>query len=101
MSTTTYLSKLNLEQLESARDEVARLIEDKKAKPLKTVWCVEDALCNLKSFGDYLQAAGFLFECAKSNTETGMPLRNRDMELSLVSRKVPEDEYSQWIDSFQ
>jgi hypothetical protein len=93
-----FLAQLDLEHLQIASNEADRLIKEKTSTPLKTVWCVEDAFCTLKSFGSYLNAATFLYEHAKENLAAGMPLRARDMELSMVSRKVPEDEYAQWID---
>ena len=101
MSISKYLSGLNEEQLEFARAEACRLLEEKLHEAKLLVWTVEDGHGNRKKFfaeADYLRAAECLLNLAKE-VAPGWPKPMsavRRMELRIGHLRIPESEYDEF-----
>ena len=99
MSIENYLRSLNEEQLEFARAEACRLLEEKLREAKRLVWVVEDGHGSREKYfaaEDYLRAAECLLNLAKE-VAPGWPESSvRRMELRIGHLRVPESEYPEF-----
>ena len=99
MSISKYLRGLNKEQLEFARAEACRLLEEKLREAKRLVWVVEDGHGSREKYfaeADYLRAAECLLNLAKE-VAPGWPESSvRRMELRIGHLRVPESEYPEF-----
>lgn len=97
MSTRDYLQKLNLGQLERAKEIVQELINAKGREKKKVIWRVTDGFAVYGNFAkdQYLQAAELLLKEAQKKVEKGGDYD----ELSISKQYVLESEYFDYISS--
>lgn len=102
MGTKAYLSRLDEDQLQLARDEAASLIKAKRDEAKRVVWRVcDDTMC-LGNFreDDYLGAVEFMAnEAKRMRQEIGDgPIRYpRTLEIQIKPERVPESEYEDFF----
>jgi hypothetical protein len=104
MSISKYLRGLNEEQLEFARAEACRLLEEKLREAKRLVWVVEDGHGSREKYfaeADYLLAAECLLKLAKE-LAPGWPKPMsavRRMELRIGHMLIPASEYDEFYHS--
>jgi len=97
MSTTEYLSKLNIDQLLFAREEADRRIKEIKDKPRVTVWIVEhitNAACFYEH--DFAAAKEKLAEIILSEEFTASDIRHSHPQILKV--RLYESEVADYME---
>ena len=99
MSIEEYLSGLNEEQLEFARAEACRLLEEKRNEAKHLIWTVEDGYGSREKYfaeADYLRAVEHLLNRAKEISSRWPVLGVRGMELRIGHLLIPVSEYPEF-----
>ena len=98
MSTRESLEKLDLGQLERAKEIIQELLNTKVREKKKLIWRVTDGVAVYGNFAkdQYLQAAELLLKEAQKQVEKGGGDYD---ELTISKEFVLESEYAEYIDT--